>query len=70
MITLDRPTRIAFHQPMTLRPRIAGTIDSTVTMTVAADGDGTRVTRTIELGIPGRLGLVRSIEPDIEVVAV
>lgn len=61
VVALDRPTRIAFHQPMTLRPRIAGTIDSTVTMTVAAAGDGTRVTRTVELGIPRRLAIVRGL---------
>jgi carbon monoxide dehydrogenase subunit G len=58
---LDRPALIAFHQPMTLRPRLAGTIDTRVAMSVAVRGDGTRVTRTIELRLPWQLALVRSV---------
>ena len=59
--TFDRPGVIAFRQPMTLRPRIAGTIDSTVMMSVAAHGTGARVTRTVELCLPWQLALVRSL---------
>ncbi|MFE5672159.1 SRPBCC family protein [Agromyces sp. NPDC056523] len=61
VIALDRPARIAFRQPMTLRPQVAGTIDSTVTMSVAAKGVGARVTRTVELGIPRRIALARGL---------
>jgi len=57
----DRPDLIAFRQPMTLRPRLAGTIDSTVTMSIARRGDGARVTRTVELGLPWQLALLRSL---------
>lgn len=60
VIALARPDVVAFRQPMTLRPRSLGTIASTVTMSVSANAVGARVTRTIELGIPRRLRLVRS----------
>ena len=59
VIALARPDVIAFRQPMTLRPRSLGTIASTVTMSVSANAVGARVTRTIELGTPRRLKLVR-----------
>lgn len=61
VIALARPDVVAFRQPMTLRPRLAGTIDSTVTMSVSATAVGARVTRTVELGIPRRLALLRSV---------
>ena len=61
VIALARPDVIAFRQPMTLRPRAAGTIDATVSMSVAATPTGSRVTRTVELGIPKRLAPARSI---------
>ena len=61
VIALARPDVIAFRQPMTLRPRAAGTIDATVSMSVAATAAGARVTRTVELGIPKRLAPARSI---------
>src|SRR3712207_5423728 len=31
----ERPTRVAFHQPMTLRPKIAGVIEITLTYTLS-----------------------------------
>jgi len=61
---LDAPNEVVFHQPMELRPRFAGTIDSTVTMRVsppAADSGTVRVTRIVELGIPRRLTLLRGL---------
>lgn len=64
VIALARPDVIAFRQPMTLRPRPLGTIECTVTMSVAATARGARVTRTVELGIPRRLALVRSLIVD------
>ena len=61
VIAVARPDVIAFRQPMTLRPALAGTIDSTVTMAFSARGDGAHVTRTVELGIPRRIGFLRSV---------
>jgi len=61
---IDPPSEVVFHQPMVLRPRFAGTIDSTVTMRVSApdaDSGTVRVTRLVELGIPRRLVLLRAI---------
>jgi carbon monoxide dehydrogenase subunit G len=64
VIALARPDVIAFRQPMTLRPRLLGTIDSTVTMSVSANAIGARVTRTVELGLPWQLALLRSLVID------
>lgn len=64
VIALARPDVVAFRQPMTLRPRLLGTIECTVTMSVAATARGARVTRTVGLGIPRRLALVRSLIVD------
>ncbi|WP_173921543.1 SRPBCC family protein [Agromyces sp. Marseille-P2726] len=61
VIALARPDVIAFRQPMILRPRFAGTIGSTVSMSVAPTATGARVTRRVELGIPRRLALLRSL---------
>jgi hypothetical protein len=61
VIALARPDVVAFRQPMTLRPGLLGTIESTVTMSVSANAIGARVTRTVELGLPRRLRPVRSI---------
>ena len=61
VIALAWPDVVAFRQPMTLVPRLLGTIESTVTMSVAATATGARVTRTVELGVPRRLSLVRSL---------
>jgi carbon monoxide dehydrogenase subunit G len=61
VIGLDRPRMVAFRQPMTLRPSVAGTIDSTVIMSVEPRGDGSLVTRTVEIGLPRRLDVVRSV---------
>ena len=61
---LDPPREAVFRQPMALRPRFAGTIDSTVTMRVSEPDATTgtvRVTRLVELGIPRRLALLRGI---------
>ena len=60
----DAPSEVVFHQPMALRPRFAGTIDSTVTMRVSApdaDSGAVRVTRLVVLGIPRRLALLRGL---------
>lgn len=61
VVALARPDVVAFREPMTLRPRFAGVIESTVSMSFAPTAAGVRVTRTVELGIPKRLALVRSM---------
>ena len=61
VIGLDRPRMVAFRQPMTLRPHLAGTIDSTVIMSIERRGRGSRVTRTVAIGRPRRLSAVRSL---------
>jgi uncharacterized protein YndB with AHSA1/START domain len=51
----DPPRSVAFHQPMTLRPRIAGTIDTTITLSTSTPDAGagvTTVTRVVEIRIP------------------
>lgn len=61
VIALARPDVVAFRQPMALRPRLLGTIESTVSMSFAPTATGVRVTRTVELGLPRRLSLARSL---------
>ena len=58
---LDRPRVIAFHQPLTLRPHTAGTIDTTVTLSVEAHGNETRVTRLVDLELPWQLTPLRAV---------
>jgi len=64
---LERPAKVTFRQPMTLRLR-AGILDVTLRYTLTApsgpgpSGPGpTHVTRVVTLGIPGSLGLVRPV---------
>ncbi|GAA1751826.1 SRPBCC family protein [Agromyces humatus] len=60
VIALARPDVVAFRQPMALRPRSLGRIESTVSMSFAPTAGGVRVTRTVDLGLPRRLALLRS----------
>jgi uncharacterized protein YndB with AHSA1/START domain len=51
----DPPRSVVFHQPMTLRPSIAGTIDVTVSLSTSIPDGGsgvTHVTRLVEIGMP------------------
>jgi len=61
---LERPARVTFHQPMTMRLK-AGIIDVTLRYTltpVAGSGPGTtHVTRVVTLGIPRSLSLLRPV---------
>jgi uncharacterized protein YndB with AHSA1/START domain len=56
----ERPTRITFHQPMTLRLR-SGTVDVTLRYTLKPDAGSTHVSRVVTLGIPWSLRLVQPI---------
>ena len=55
----ERPVKITFHQPMTMKLR-AGTIDVTVRYTLAPAAGSTHVTRVVTLGIPSSL---RPLQP-------
>ena len=56
----ERPVRITFHQPMTMRLR-AGTVDVTLRYTLTPETGSTRVTRVVTLGIPWSLRLVQPV---------
>jgi Polyketide cyclase / dehydrase and lipid transport len=59
---LERPVKVTFHQPMTMRLR-AGVIDVTLryTLTPGSGPGPTHVTRVVTLGIPGSLGLLQPV---------
>jgi uncharacterized protein YndB with AHSA1/START domain len=56
----EPPEKVTFHQPMTLRLH-AGTVDVTVAYTLTPAAGSTHVTRTVTLGIPRSLRLVRPV---------
>jgi uncharacterized protein YndB with AHSA1/START domain len=56
----ERPAKITFHQPMTMKLR-AGTIDVTVRYTLAPAAGSTHVTRVVTLGIPSSLRLLQPL---------
>lgn len=56
----ERPAKVTFHQPMSLRLR-AGTIDVTVVCTLTSAAGSTHVTRTVILEIPRSLRLVQPL---------
>jgi hypothetical protein len=57
---LERPTKITFHQPMTMRLR-SGTVDVTVRYTLTPGGESTHVTRVVTIGIPWPLKLFQPV---------
>lgn len=52
---LAAPTRVAFHQPMTMRPRLFGVIDIHAAYTLTATETGTRLERTVTVDLPWQL---------------
>jgi uncharacterized protein YndB with AHSA1/START domain len=60
VIEFERPAKVAFHQPMTIRLR-AGTIDVTVRYTLTPSAGSTHVTRVVTLGIPWSLKLFQPV---------
>jgi uncharacterized protein YndB with AHSA1/START domain len=58
---LDRPSRVTFHQPMTMRPRLLGVIDIHVSYTLTPTADGTHVTRVVRLTLPWQLRLLQPL---------
>ena len=57
----DAPTRVTFHQPMTMSPRFLGVIDITVTLTLTPKPTSVHVQRIVTIGIPWPLKLVQPI---------
>lgn len=55
----SRPVRLAFKQPMSLRPRFLGGIDIRLDHAIDAAGSSTRITRTLELDLCGIARLLR-----------
>jgi uncharacterized protein YndB with AHSA1/START domain len=56
----ERPAKITFHQPMTVRLH-AGTVDVTMRYTLEPDGVGTHVERHVTLGVPPSLKLLQPV---------
>ena len=56
----ERPARVTFHQPMTMRLH-AGTIDVTLRYTLSPGEESTRVKRVVTLGIPRSLKLAQPV---------
>lgn len=56
----ERPTKVTFHQPMTLKLGL-GTIDVTVRYTLASNGDSTQVKRVVSVGVPWSLRLFQPL---------
>ncbi|HEY1919040.1 MAG TPA: SRPBCC family protein [Streptosporangiaceae bacterium] len=56
----ERPVKITFHQPMTMRLH-AGTVDVTLRYTLSPGADGTHVKRVVTIGIPWSLRLMRPV---------
>ena len=50
----ERPTKVTFHQPMTMKLGL-GIVDVTVRLTLTPAGDTTHVKRVVTIGVPWRL---------------
>ncbi len=57
---LVRPTRISFHQPMTLKFSL-GVLDITVRYLLTPQGAGTHIRRAATLGLPRHLGFIAPV---------
>jgi len=56
----ERPARITFHQPMTMRLQ-AGTVDITLRYTLTPAGGSTHVTRVVTIDIPWSLKVIQPV---------
>lgn len=57
----EPPTRVTFHQPMTMRPRFLGVIDISVGVTLTPSPTSVHVQRVVTFGIPWQLKLVQPL---------
>jgi uncharacterized protein YndB with AHSA1/START domain len=60
VIEFERPTKIAFHQPMTMRLH-AGTVEVVMRYTLTPAGERTHVKRVVTLGVPGSLKFIQPL---------
>jgi len=58
---LDPPTRVTFHQPMTMKPRLLGVIDIHATYTLTPTAAGVHVARLVTLTLPWPLKLLQPL---------
>ena len=58
---LDAPSRVTFHQPMTMKPRFLGIIDIHVTYTLTPTAGGVHVGRLVTLTLPLPLKLLQPL---------
>jgi uncharacterized protein YndB with AHSA1/START domain len=58
---LVAPTRVAFEQPMTMKPRALGTIGIRLGHTLTPGDGSVHVRRTLELALPVQLRLARPV---------
>lgn len=56
----ERPGKITFHQPMTMRLH-TGTVDITLRYTLTPAGRSTHVTRVVTIGIPWSLKVIQPV---------
>jgi uncharacterized protein YndB with AHSA1/START domain len=56
----ERPTRITFHQPMTMKLH-SGTVDVVMRYTLTPTAESTHVTRVVTLGVPWSLRLLQPL---------
>ena len=56
----ERPVKITFHQPMTMRLQ-AGTVDITLRYTLTPAGGSTHVTRVVTIDIPWSLKVIQPV---------
>ncbi len=56
----ERPSKVTFHQPMTLRFH-AGTVDITLRYWLAARPGSTHVRRVVTIGVPASLRLLQPV---------
>ena len=56
----ERPAKITFHQPMTMRLQ-AGTVDITLRYTLTPSGGSTHVTRVVTIDIPWSLKVIQPV---------
>jgi uncharacterized protein YndB with AHSA1/START domain len=56
----ERPTKITFHQPMTMKLR-TGVLDVVMRYTLTPQGESTHVRRVVSIGIPWSLKLFRPV---------
>lgn len=57
----EAPTRVTFHQPMTMSPRLLGIIDITISLTLTPTPGSVLVRRVVTIGLPWQLRLVQPL---------